>query len=264
MSDVKWIKIVTDIFDDEKIRVIESMPEGDAMIVIWFKILCVAGKSNHNGMLMLTDELAYTEDMLSSVFNRDPRMIHLALTTFQRMGMIEIIENILFLPNWEKHQNAEQLEKIRTQSADRQRRFRDKKKNEALHSVTPALLLRDGNADVTQQNKNKNQEREEEKSTGEPGGKPPARARFVPPTIDEVDKHCRERGNNIDAEYFCAYYDARGWELTKGKKMTSWKSCIVTWEKRDKSTGNAASKKPASQPLYSPMMTRVEELLNDD
>ena len=105
---------------------------------------------------------------------------------------------------------------------------------------------------------------EEEKSTGELGGKPPARAKFVPPTIDEVDKHCRERGNNIDAEQFWAYYDARGWELSKGKKMTSWKSCIVTWEKRDKSTVNAASKKPASQPMYSPMMTRVEELLNDD
>lgn len=66
------------------------------------------------------------------------------------------------------------------------------------------------------------------------GGKPPARAKFVPPTVDEVDKHCRERGNNIDAEYFCAYYEARGWELGKGKKMKDWKSAIITWEKREK------------------------------
>lgn len=66
------------------------------------------------------------------------------------------------------------------------------------------------------------------------GGKPPAHAKFVPPTVDEVDKHCRERGNNIDAEYFCAYYEARGWELGKGKKMKDWKSAIITWEKRDK------------------------------
>lgn len=28
MSDVRWIKITTDIFDDEKIQLIESMPEG--------------------------------------------------------------------------------------------------------------------------------------------------------------------------------------------------------------------------------------------
>ncbi|MGF2565521.1 phage replisome organizer N-terminal domain-containing protein, partial [Ralstonia pseudosolanacearum] len=37
MVETKWIKIVTDIFDNEKIRMIEAMPEGDAIIVIWFK-----------------------------------------------------------------------------------------------------------------------------------------------------------------------------------------------------------------------------------
>ena len=36
MSGVKWIKICTDIFDDEKIVLIESMPEADGIIVIWF------------------------------------------------------------------------------------------------------------------------------------------------------------------------------------------------------------------------------------
>jgi len=38
MNGVQWIKITTDIFDDEKIQLIESMPEGDTLIVIWFKI----------------------------------------------------------------------------------------------------------------------------------------------------------------------------------------------------------------------------------
>ena len=32
MAEVKWIKIVTDIFDDEKILLIESMPDADALI----------------------------------------------------------------------------------------------------------------------------------------------------------------------------------------------------------------------------------------
>ena len=70
MADVKWIKIVTDIFDDEKIRFIETMPNGDEIIVIWFKILCLAGKSNSSGFLMFTSRLAYTEEMLASIFNR--------------------------------------------------------------------------------------------------------------------------------------------------------------------------------------------------
>ncbi|NQN39323.1 hypothetical protein HPA20_10690, partial [Streptococcus suis] len=33
-SEIKWIKIVTDIFDDEKILLIESLPEADTIIVI--------------------------------------------------------------------------------------------------------------------------------------------------------------------------------------------------------------------------------------
>lgn len=45
MADVKWIKITTDIFDDEKILLIESLPEADSMIVIWFKLLYKAAQA---------------------------------------------------------------------------------------------------------------------------------------------------------------------------------------------------------------------------
>ncbi|WP_202905980.1 phage replisome organizer N-terminal domain-containing protein, partial [Clostridium botulinum] len=50
IAEVKWIKIVTDIFDDEKILLIENMPEADSIIVIWFKLLCLAGKMNNSGV----------------------------------------------------------------------------------------------------------------------------------------------------------------------------------------------------------------------
>ena len=31
MAEVKWIKIVTNIFDDEKIRYIEKLPDGNPL-----------------------------------------------------------------------------------------------------------------------------------------------------------------------------------------------------------------------------------------
>ena len=34
MSKVKWIKITTNVFDVEKIQLIESMPDSDSIIVI--------------------------------------------------------------------------------------------------------------------------------------------------------------------------------------------------------------------------------------
>ena len=48
MSDcaVKWIKISTSMFDDEKIRYLEQMPEADSILAIWVKLLVLAGQKN--------------------------------------------------------------------------------------------------------------------------------------------------------------------------------------------------------------------------
>ena len=66
MGDVKWINIVTDIFDDEKILLIESLPEADSIIVIWFKLLCLAGKQNNSGVFVMSNGLAYTDKNASN------------------------------------------------------------------------------------------------------------------------------------------------------------------------------------------------------
>lgn len=128
MSDVRWIKITTDIFDDEKIQLIESMPEGDTLIVIWFKLLVLAGKQNYSGVLALGDKVFYTEDMLTTVFRRKSTTVKLALTTFEQFGMIAFVDGAVTIPNWEKHQNIDGLEKIRRQTRERVARHRQKQK----------------------------------------------------------------------------------------------------------------------------------------
>jgi predicted phage replisome organizer len=127
-ADVKWIKIVTDIFDDEKILLIEQMPDADTIIVIWFKLLCLAGKTNNGGVLMLSDKIPYTEEMLATIFRRPINTVRLALRVFEKYGMIETIDNVITIPNWEKHQNIDQLEKIRTQTRLRVQKYRNKQK----------------------------------------------------------------------------------------------------------------------------------------
>lgn len=146
MAEVKWIKIVTDIFDDEKIKYIETMPNGDTIIVIWFRLLCLAGKSNANGLLMMTDRLAYTDEMLASVFNRDIKVIKFAIITYEKLGMVELMDNRFYLTNWEKHQNAEKLELIKEQTRARVARHREKLKIGNANSVTEPLQERDCNA----------------------------------------------------------------------------------------------------------------------
>ena len=128
VPEVKWIKLMTDIFDNRKIRQIETMPEGDGIVVIWLKLLCLAGNINDSGYVYFTKEIPYTEDMLATEFNKPLNVIRLALTTFEKFGMIEIIDNILHISNWERYQNIAGLDKIREQARIRQARHREKQK----------------------------------------------------------------------------------------------------------------------------------------
>ena len=110
-SDVKWIKITTDIFDDEKILMIESMPSADSIIVIWLKLLTFAGKQNNDGVFLMSNRIAYTDEMLACIFRRDVNLVRMALKVFEQFGMIEIIEKVITIPNWNKHQTLDAYEK---------------------------------------------------------------------------------------------------------------------------------------------------------
>lgn len=111
MADVKWIKITTDIFDDEKILLIESLPDSYAIITVWFKLLCLAGKQNNSGVFMMNNQMPYTENMLSTIFRMKEATIAMALKTFESFGMVEIIDGVITIPNWNKHQTLDAYEK---------------------------------------------------------------------------------------------------------------------------------------------------------
>lgn len=55
-------------------------------------------------------------------------------------------------------------------------------------------------------------------------------SRFTPPSIEEVREYCLERGNGIDPERFCNFYESKGWMVGKNK-MKDWKASVRNWEK---------------------------------
>ena len=162
MANVKWIKIVTDVFDNRKIRQIELMPDSDAILVIWFKILCLAGTINESGMLLLTRDIPYNDEMLANQFNRPINTIRLALDTFRKFGMIETTNNILCVSNWEKYQNIETLDKIREQTRLRVAKHREQRKiaNSEVCNVTVTQCNATEEDKKENKNKNKNKNKE--------------------------------------------------------------------------------------------------------
>lgn len=137
MAEVKWIKIVTDIFDDEKMLLIESLPSADSIMVIWFKLLCLAGKTNNSGVFIFNERIPYTDEMLASIFRRDVNTVRLALHTFEEYGMVEIIDNIITIPNWGKHQSLDAYE--RKKLRDRERIAKKRAEQKALVAMSPQM-----------------------------------------------------------------------------------------------------------------------------
>ena len=155
MNELAWIKLKTNMFEDEKLLIVDSMPDRDSVLIIWVKLMCQAGKCNAGGWIWLEEGMPYTDEMLTAIFHRPLNTVRMALEIYQRLGMIEINERGIFIPGFSFHNDTEVLEKIREQTRQRVERFRQRRGN-----ATPLQ----SNVTVTQQNKkeNKNKELEQE------------------------------------------------------------------------------------------------------
>lgn len=147
MPSVKWIRLTVSMFDDERIKLIQSMPEGDALLVVWVRLLVLAGKVNDGGFIYLSEGIPYTDEMLSTIFQKPLSTVRLALSVFAHFGMTEMTARGIFLPSWEEHQNVEGLDKIREQTRKRVAAHREKDTSGVtLRNVTVTLPVTQCNA----------------------------------------------------------------------------------------------------------------------
>ena len=155
MADVKWIKITTDIFDDEKILLIEGLPDSYAIITVWFKLLCLAGKQNNNGVFMM-GRIPYTNQMLATIFRMKESTVAMALEVFANFGMVEIVEGVITIPNWNKHQSLDAYEK---------KKERDRLYQAERRAAQKALIQKssDKSSDIASLEEDREEEKEKDK-----------------------------------------------------------------------------------------------------
>lgn len=140
--EVTWIKLKTNLFEHDKIRLIEVLPEADTLIIIWLKLLTAAGKSNTDGYILLNKGYQMSAEEMAIVFNRPLVSIKQALELFEKYSMIEIDEAGIRISNWEKHQNIDGLERIKKLNAERNRKYRQRKK-EKLEASDESMTSHD-------------------------------------------------------------------------------------------------------------------------
>ena len=104
------------------------------------------------------------------------------------------------------------------------------------------------------QDKDKEEDKDKKKESAKADEKKagrPRRTGFVPPTLEEVQAYCRERGNDVDPQCFVDYFSASGWVDSKGNPVLNWKQKVITWEKH-------------SQPRKKPADWEQDRLLRED
>lgn len=223
-DNVQWIKLKVGMFDGNSFKKIKRAMIGgvsyrDKLTAIWFELLDLAGKSNANGYLIDNNEIPYhTFEDIAIMLDRETEEIELCMQFFLKEKMVEIIDNIYCLSNFEKYQCVEGLEKIREQKRIAQAKWRERK-NQGLIGINVDSTVGSTNHLPSISNSNSNS-----KSN-----------KFIKPTIEEVTAYCKERNNGIDAEAFIAFYESKGWLIGK-TPMKSWKSAVITWEKSRKQT----------------------------
>jgi predicted phage replisome organizer len=147
------------------------MPDGDTILIIWVKLLILAGKVNDTGYVYLSDAIPYTDEMLATIFRRPLTTVRLALQTFEKFGMIETASKGILIVNWEKHQNVDGMERIKELTRNRVQKHRQKQLTEGVTqpgnvTVTLPVTLRNA-TDIDIDIKNKNKENIEKKVYGE-------------------------------------------------------------------------------------------------
>ena len=155
----RTFKLSTKFFDNRKTQIILGMENGSTYIVVWLKLLALAGQGDFHGSLYVTKDVPYTPDELSSVLRVPVDDIVKALYIFKKYSMILITDDgIITIKNWDKYQNPEEdecddEEEYDAEPMEDEETTIDRKRELTRKRVAAyRAKKRDCNADVTQCN----------------------------------------------------------------------------------------------------------------
>ncbi len=106
MKELKCVKFNVGMYDDIKLKIIDTMEGRDLIHYCLARFIVLAGKVDKGGNLYITKNIPYTIETLSIEFNRNVQDIQLALNALTGLEILELTDKMVFkVKNWAKHQN---------------------------------------------------------------------------------------------------------------------------------------------------------------
>lgn len=236
-----WLKLKRDFFRRNEIEVVKAMPSGTEYVLFYLELLLLS--LENNGELRITETIPYSDSMLASVTHTDIEIVRGAVTTFTKLGMMEMLDDgTLFMKEVESMTGSE------TVWAERKRIYRNSLK-QIGQSEDNVLQVSDTKSDKSKEYKSLRvkeleSNRDKENKSKEIKKENKDSVRFTPPTLEEVDQYIFENGYAVDAEQFISYYESQKWKKANGQPLSDWQAAVRYWERsrKEKKPQNRAAK----------------------
>jgi predicted phage replisome organizer len=228
-----YIKLKDNYFDQDNIKILESMKNGYIYSLVLIKMYLRASK--YDGRLMMTQTIPYEPnnlDVLASVLGHDVDHVKEAIRIGTKLDLITIVDGkeiwLTEIQNFIGQSSTE---------ADRVRKYRAKiAQTETLkiaEEVDSVQMYDKSTPEIELEKElkikiDKELEKDKKKSTTK---------RFKKPTAEEVETYARDIGFNVDAQHFIDYYESKGWLVGK-TPMKDWKATLRNWKRNHKQQNN--------------------------
>ena len=152
MVQVQWLKVYTDIFDNEKMKKLLRNRNGDTYFRVWIQLLTLAAKSNQHGAILLGENIPMSKEDLAKVMHKTLNKLEKIIQDLYELDMIIIEKETICIKNWDMYQSADELEKLRESNRRRQQKYRDKQKDSNV------IVTSSNTEDKNREEKNKNRQ----------------------------------------------------------------------------------------------------------
>lgn len=207
MTDVKWIKLPVDFFEQMSARMIVKMELGEKILLIWIKLLCLAGRSNHGGAILSEGGRGVSTEMLAAILDEDKELVCNAIVTLKKEGLISEKRGAIYIVGFDEEQSLDELNRQKELTRARVKRYRERKRKETLATLFPDGEDEECNGDVTECNAECNasyidKNRKEKNTTHYTRGKDKPRQRYGNFDANEVFEKvlARSYGDDDDEE----------------------------------------------------------------
>lgn len=270
MSDMKWIKIDVDLFDNDKIRLIENLPNSDAIIIIWLKLLCFAGKQYSDGIFQLGDT-AYTYEMFSVVLRRSVSEIKEVFAVFEKFGMIKRLYGKFSVKNWSKYQSVDPYEKRKEFMRNYMKKYRSKMSGGNNQNENPKCKPNSkvyGKLYVNHIEEDKEKDKDKDKKyikkeiCKEKKEPPPKRKYGEYKNVYLSDAELDKLKEEFSSDYMERIERVSEYVATTGKVYKNFLAVIRSWSKKEKES-SVASLNSAKMSEWESSMRELEAIKRD-